>query len=186
MPVPFEKNLEYLSDLTPDEVFTIWRNHEEHLPHWQQYWREKGFSSWEEWRRPYRTAWNIDGRIWKMYGIKDPLNTVPQFRGGPYKSWAEKYYGDKTLPRFADIADNLDLVALHEREGRLTNFPRKTTLTGLATEENIYIIEGMHRAASLAILRTRNQNPESVVFIALAETTEYEMPINVGGNTKLP
>lgn len=178
---PIFDKLTYVEDLTPDEVFEIWRANEERTEHWQPYWKEKGFSSWEEWRTPYRAAWNVDGRTWKLYEVVNPLQTVPQFRGGPYRSWKEQYYGGTATPRFSELAGSEALRALHEREGRITNFPARTTLTGIATEENIYIVEGMHRCASLAIAAAQGTPVTTKVLIALARDAETTIPEEVGG-----
>jgi hypothetical protein len=169
-------SLSVVRDLTGEEVFEIWRQNEEHLPHWQAYWGDKGFSSWEEWRHPYADALKLNEQTWKLYRVNDALNTVTQFRGGPFGSWIDTYYADRVMPTFAELAHSEALQELIDREGRITNFPQRTTLTGLVVGDDVIIIEGMHRAVALAIAHERGAEVQSEILIALAEASPEEIP----------
>ena len=142
------------------------------MPHWTQYWQSRGFSSWEKWRGEHLGSFGYDEKDWFLYKILDPVTAVSKMRGGPYKGWREKFYGDEDLSTFSKILresniKNEELFSVIE--SMMKNFPAQTVLIGLSTEKGIVIIEGMHRGVALALAKERNYPLKSEVFIALAE-----------------
>jgi hypothetical protein len=45
-----------------EDVFNYWRLNEELEKHWIEYWKEKGFKSWEEWRNNYAVKFKLEDR----------------------------------------------------------------------------------------------------------------------------
>jgi hypothetical protein len=174
---PFDEELEFVKDLTWEEVFEIWRKDEEHRDHWKHFWKEKGFDSWEEWRMRYAEAFKLPERDWKLYFIKSPLTTVPKFRGGPFKSWVERFYEGRNAPTFAELAKHPEVRSHKGILDIIKHFPPKTTISGVLTDDGITIVEGMHRASAVAIAATQHDWQNNHLTIALGSRLPGELPI---------
>lgn len=174
---------QYVRQLLWTEVFEIWRKTEARNPNWEAHYKERGFSTWEEWRRTYVEPLKCAEREWHLYKILDPVRSVPKFHGGPIRSWMEKYYGGQKRPRFSEIVQGSKIqqhgYVLQLRD----NFPKETALTGLVTKERIVIIEGMHRCCAMALAVMEGRNIESEVCIALAKF-EGRLPMLGGSGNK--
>lgn len=164
------KEFRRIERLTWEDVFNLWRNNEIHLPHWRRYYKTKGHKSWEEFRRPVGKTLKLDGRAWYIYEITNPLKTVPKLLGGPYKEWRNYIpsYGKRRIPPFSHIA-RYPVIKDHKTINQIRRkFPKDVVLIGLATEDGITIIEGMHRCCAMALAAKRGENPDTKVTIALA------------------
>jgi hypothetical protein len=161
--------LKFIRDLTWEDVFDFWRKGEAHIPRWIEHYKSGGYNSWDEWREhtlsnfPYR---NLD---WKLFEVKDPIQTIPSFFAGPFRAWKAKYYDGNNAVTFADLAKNEELQNSQIIREMVSNFPNETYLLGLQTNKGIVIIEGMHRCCALAIAGRNGKLIQTKVFIALAE-----------------
>lgn len=174
-------SLSFIRPISWLEIFAAWKAGETQQKTWQEHWQERGFDSWDEWRQAYAAPLKPEALSWFLYKIKDPIKELPLFYGTPTKACVEKAYDGKQTKRFSEIInlpiikDNLKVLDIKQ------NFPRKTMLTGLIHNNNIILVEGMHRGAALA--GWDPQKPlDSEVTIALAEWKE-ELPA-IGGNYK--
>jgi len=162
--------LELIRPIAWAEVFEIWRADEESRPNWIAVWKERGFSSWEEWRVTTIVApLDLVSREWRLYRVNDPMRTVPTFRGGPFRTWAERYYNGEEMPTFAEIAKHPDFETGEGVPELMENFPKETTVTGIVTDIGIVIGEGMHRCTAVARAAIVGRAIAGEFFIALAD-----------------
>lgn len=169
------------------EVFEFWEDNEGESSHWARHARDRGYASWEEWRMEYANALGLPEKTdWVLHKINDPLITIPQFHGGPFSGWINRYYNGNTDPTltFAELAE-LGKIQTHDGIASIMNaFPDSTVLTGLIMPDNsIVIIEGMHRCCAIALLAKTRQLLAANVYIALAHAGEDVLSI-VGGYEK--
>lgn len=154
--------------LTFEEAFGFWREHEGSNPHWHDVARERGFDTWEEWRRAYVPAFRMDERAWALYRVVDPLGTVPNWRGGPFQGWIERTYGDAgPSPTFDAIARRLAPLPGGHIEKLQASYPRLTTVLGVVADDGVIIAEGMHRCCAIAALAAKGATLQADVRIAL-------------------
>ncbi len=177
------KKFRLLKPLTWEETFDMWRKNEADDPKWVEHYKSRGFESWEEWRKNYTEPFKCAEREWHLYKITNPLDSVPEFHGGPFKSWKEKYYGKDEFPTFAKLAQHPE-IQRHGYVRQLTrDFPKKTTTIGLVTDHGIVIIEGMHRCCAMALAKQTGIAIKASMLIALAGALHEKLPL-VGGARK--
>ena len=160
----------FVRNLNWQDVFEIWKNNEINEPHWQEYYTEKGFNSWIEWRNKYLEPIKALNKKWKLVKVVDPLKSVPKFHGGPYNGWWKNYYQGENLPEFGKMAE-------HPRsEDYLKNLPSKTTIIAWNTEIGIVIIEGMHRCAGITKASKENKNIKLDLYMVVADCPLNQIP----------
>jgi hypothetical protein len=168
--------LTFVSDVSWDEVMQSWKNDEDTDTFRREY-TEQGYDTWESWRRVIIDPLHLDRLTWALYEVDDPLASIPNFRGGPFKPWEDMYYGGKKAPTFAEIVDTEGTdVNTRDKftEINASNGPIK--LIGLLKGTSVYIIEGMHRSTALALAAARGQSVSRPVYLLLARTdlAEFE------------
>lgn len=163
------EELGYLFPLNWDQVFNTWRVNEAGQERWQEHYKGRGFGSWEEWRMSYAKPFRCPEASWHQFRIRDPLATIPNFFGGPFRGWVEKHYAGEEGRTFGWLV-NQQVIQNHTGILRLANhFLFGTIITGLVIEDRVYIVEGMHRCCSLAMRALcGSQDIESEVQICLA------------------
>ena len=174
----------FKKDISWEEVFAVWKAHEGEDPVWQQFAvQEKGWESWELWRRTHSEKINAKEKQWKLYEIENANDTIPQFRMGPFQGW-QKHYEDKLVHTFADLdRDHAEWVAGNVGvKDRLANFPQGTQFIGMHLEDDdaVMLYEGHHRAAAVA--RAAHSDYQSIKFytnpvIAMTTISKEEMPL---------
>lgn len=171
------KEFKLVHPLAWADVFDIWRKNEADDPKWDEVYKSRGFNSWEEWRRTYTNPLGLAGKKWFLYEILDPMKTIPDFRGGPFATWVERYYGGEQLPTFRRIVEHPGIQE-HEGINRLAqDFPEETSLIGLYSDKGVVILEGMHRCCAVALAAKRQESINGTVLIALAEFPGDTLPV---------
>jgi len=172
-----QKNLRYIKSLTWDEVFSLWRDNEAHLAHWKEHYTQRGFTSWDDWRKNTLHEFNGVKLKWGLFEVISPLESVPSFYAGPFRAWMNKYYeGEKTAP-FGKIINNKELKSSETIKQILENFPKETNLIGLFIDKKIIIIEGLHRCCAVALADKEHRTIDTKIYIALAECADEDLPI---------
>ena len=77
--------------MTWQEVVNIWHGNEINEEHWKSYYKSKGHKSWGQWRKKYLDAYASLNKEWYLVRVKDPIVSVPNFRGGNYKGWKDGF-----------------------------------------------------------------------------------------------
>jgi len=113
---------------------------------------------------------------WSLFGIPDPLATVPDFFGVSSRNWIEGAYGGDTTRRIREIV-HLPIVTDNEKISDVReSFPKRTVLVGIRAGFRIILIEGMHRSCAIA-----TWDPSvpfrSEMTIALAKWPETEFAL---------
>ena len=170
------ENLKYIKQISWEEAFLLWAKEESNLPHWVEHYKVRGFNSWEEWRKSSVKDLAPENLKWDLYEIVDPLKTVPNFYGGPFRAWVKRYYGDKKMPTFKELAQNHELQKDPNTNEIIKKFPKESTLIGLIKDDKIIIVEGMHRCSALAVAQEKGITIDAKLFIILAEFSK-EIPI---------
>jgi len=167
-----------IKELTWPEVFEFWRANED-FPnsHWINHWQERGFQSWQEWRQTYIQPLGLADLKWQLFYLPDPLNTLSFCHGGPFRSWVELYYHGQTAPSFSSLAQDQEVEKNSGVQTMLKNFPVQTIISGVIVNGEIRIVEGMHRAAALAVAAKNGIKINTQVKIALAVHSKNELPI---------
>lgn len=161
---------EYIKPLKWEEVVKIWRNNEISENHWKKYWEEKGFKSWEEWRKKHINAYAKLNKNWYLVRVNNPTLSVPNFRGGNYKGWADNFYEGREMPKFSEIKEHWIASEF------LKNLPNKTTIIGLNTNNGIVVAEGMHRCAAITKGIKEGKKLQLDLYIAMADAKKEEIP----------
>ena len=164
-----QKPFKFIKPLAWKEVFEIWQNNEINEPHWQEYYKKQGFNSWLDWRKKYIEPIKVMNKNWKLVKVVNPLKSVPNFHGGPYKGWKD-YYEGKNLPKFSEMKE-------HPRAcDYLKNLPAKTTIIAWNTETGIIIIEGMHRCAGITKAAKEGKDVKFDLYMAVADCPLSQVP----------
>jgi len=170
--------LQLIKKLSWPEVFEIWRKNEDYSgSHWIEHWQSRGFSSWQEWRERYVKPWGLDHLDWELYEIINPVETVAEFCGGSFRSWAEKFYNGKDNPSFIELAANPEI---QNHQGVLkffNNFPKETIISAVILNGKIVIVEGMHRCAALGLAAHYGKKIDTKVQLALAQYDMQSLPV---------
>jgi hypothetical protein len=173
--------MKYISDTTWPEVFEHWRTGEASNPDWIRTAVEvKGWPDWESWRMFTANQLGLPQRSWAIFEFKDPMNEIPSMLVGPYTGWQSRLPKPNTHT-FTNLVSNpvqYEHFAKWDSVQRLTYaFPADQLMTGLKKPDgSIVLIEGHHRAVSVAIARHDGKTiafPEPV-RIALANLTEAD------------
>lgn len=178
-----ENQFEYVKPLTWEDVFGFWRENEAASPAWEEHWRSRGFNSWEEWRQQYAGPFKCADRQWHLYRVVNPLESVPNFHGGPFRNWVEKYYEGEKAPQFSKLAQTPYAQQHEPINNLLENFPEETKITGLVQNGEVIIIEGTHRCIAVARAAHEGKRIETTIYIAVADASGEDLPI-VGGFQK--
>ena len=155
--------------MTWDEVFSSWAKDESSVTHWIEHYKERGFNSWEEWRKSSVKDLHPEQLKWGLYEIKNPLETASDFYGGPFRSWKKKYYGNNEVLQFKELAQNLELQQDTYVNALIKTFPKESILIGLRQDGKVIIIDGLHRCCALAIAHQKNIIIDTKLFIILAD-----------------
>jgi hypothetical protein len=169
-------NLNFIKSSSWQEVFGLWRKNEAHLKKWEKHYKERGYYSWEEWRKRSASYFNCDKLEWSLYKINNPVKTVPKFFGGPFAVWRDYFYNGKKTKSFAQLTQ---LKKIQEHKGIIDiakKFPKKTSLIGLVFRGKIFIIEGMHRSTAIGLINKNKDKLKSDIVIALAKFNKKELP----------
>ncbi|MBU3923017.1 hypothetical protein KJ684_02165 [Patescibacteria group bacterium] len=164
-----KKQFEFIKKLSWKDVFNIWYDNEANEPHWKEYYKKEGFNSWYDWRKKYIDPIKNLNKEWKLIKVINPLKSILDFRGGPYKGWKD-FYNNQNLPKFKNIKE-------HPRaKDYLKGLSKKTTIIAWNTEKGIVIIEGMHRCAGIAKAAKENKQINLDLYIAIANCFIKDIP----------
>jgi len=172
--------LEFIRRLSWPDVFGIWESAEAHLPHWKPLYKERGFSTWKEWRTETLIAgFRLSELFWGLYRISDPASVIPNFRGGPFRSWIAKVYAGRhsPTPTFAEIAATEHIRGSEAVRRIIENYPSSTTLIGLSTADGVVIVEGTHRSCAAALAASEGRRLAADISLALAEYPFGSLPV---------
>jgi hypothetical protein len=160
-------SLKLIKHTTWSDVLSIWRDNEAHLEHWTKYYKNKGFESWEDWRKHDFIRYGCNSLKWSLFEVVDPAKTILSFRGGSSRTWTKRYYNGKSHPTFKEIASHPDISSNEGIKSFIKNFPEESILIGVKTGKGIVIIEGMHRCAAMALANKEKKKIKAKIKIAL-------------------
>jgi hypothetical protein len=166
-----------------EEVFLEWYKGEGSRENWNVLARERGFASWADWRiQGYARRFECAKADWGFYEIDDPSAVVGGWFGGPFRGWTERHYDGGEAKSFAELASRPEIES-HRVIGTIAaGYPEESVIVALELSDGrICVIEGMHRACALALMKKRGlETPEKLVF-AIGKSALRELPL-VGKN----
>lgn len=166
----------FIKTTTWNEVFAEWREREAAWG-WEAVWRERGYASWDEWRRTYTELLGLERRAWEIVKIDDPATIVPGMWAVAYSGWKRYYPSGSSRARLSDIADHPDLPQNGKIIGLLKEFPSPTTIIVLRCGDDFALFEGLHRAATIALAAREGRKIAGDVFVAQTTFDEHEHPL---------
>jgi hypothetical protein len=176
--------IEFIRNITWEEVFEGWRNREANNPGWIRTATEiKGWPDWESWRKFTASQIGAEKRSWKLYEFTDPMNDIPGMLVGPYGGWQDKLpeKNKYSFEELLDIPENYEFFKKHSVvNSLLKNFPCPTEFIGLTREDNgkIVCLEGHHRATAVALAKKKGKEINfGSVRIALAQLPKDECSV---------
>ncbi|MBI2068504.1 MAG: hypothetical protein HYT67_00110 [Candidatus Yanofskybacteria bacterium] len=104
---------------------------------------------------------------------------MPEWRGGMFHGWDKWFYGSfpEKPPRLKDLLAHPGVHNHWYIREIADNFPAPTTLTALRLPNNdLVVVEGMHRACAIALLAHNNKVLDTEVLIMLADWPDAEPP----------
>lgn len=166
------QNFEFIRNTTWDEVFSDWKKREAGI--WEDHFRAKGFETWDEWRGQLNLPWGLGTRDWKLFRVIDTLKTVPTFWAGAYPGW-QKYFPKRVgKARFSDLLNSSILKNNKKISNVLNSFPARTQVIGFGLDDDVVILEGMHRCTALAIAAANESDIKTDFIIAITDFDESE------------
>lgn len=174
--------LEKVSDLLWEEVWSIWADSESHIETWRRMAKNRGFRSWAHWRaKVYARPFGCHQASWGMYQLTNPLEAIGSFWGGPFRAWVDNWYGKDRSRNFSFLADVQEIRRNVKVCSILENYPFSKPLICLKLATGrIVVIEGMHRACALAIMAKKGQAAASPLNLAIGISNKNELPVQGG------
>ena len=168
-----------------EEVFLFWFQCEGNNENWINLARQRGYSSWAEWRlESYANPFECQKADWGLYEVTDPARVVSFFYGGPFRTWIERYYNNNKEKPFFELAKRKDIVENTAIQSMINNFPTDKMITCLEVKDKIYTIEGMHRCCALAIMNEQTIRSLNKLHIIIGKSPLASLPV-VGQNIKI-
>jgi len=177
-------NIKLIRKCEWEEVFLLWYKNEGERDNWNQLARERGFASWADWRlNGYARRFECAQADWGLYEIANPAQTVSGWFGGPFRTWIDLYYGDKTTKIFVDLVSDTTIINQSAVKSMTDDYPKESIISALELSDGrIVVIEGMHRSCALASMTKENKPAPDKLIFAIGKTKLTELP-PVGQNT---
>lgn len=154
-----------------EEAEKRWKEREQ--KYWEDYYHEKGFRDWVQFRQAYIKVLGLKKRSWEIEYIKDPQTFLAQaYPIAP--AWKRAYEGEGKCT-FEEIA-RAGKISTHARIiDILVTFPKNTEVIGFKTPDHkILLVEGHHRAAAAALGKIQNTSIDTNLCAVLSKITEDE------------
>jgi hypothetical protein len=162
------ENLKFIRETSWQQVLDEWRNREAGMG-WEAVYEPRGFKTWDEWRAKHYSALGLPTRSWRQYQVDHSEAVIPGMWAVAYSGWRRYYPAGLTQARFADIVKHPDLPDNGKVKVLLENFPLETTVIAVKCGDDLALFEGMHRAATIALLASRGQAVKTKLIVALTE-----------------
>lgn len=171
------KNIKLIRNLNWEEVFGFWCESEAKQENWIELAKKRGFASWADWRlNAYAIPFGCRDADWGLYEVSNIVETVSGFYGGPFKTWVEKYYHGKETMKFDELLKIRELKEDKTVVRISQDFPMDKIITCLAINEDVFVIEGMHRSCALALLHQEGKELSEKLLIAIGKSKLDKLP----------
>lgn len=146
-----------MRSVTWQEVFDYWRESEADAG-WDTVWKERGFESWDQWRETYADELGLAQATWEEFEVsRDPREFAAGLWAGGFNGWADFWPEGTQCARMSQIADHPNVPHNDKIKKILEDFPKKTTIMLLSYATEYTVFEGMHRCATLALMKKWGQ-----------------------------
>lgn len=146
--------MNYQHGINWPEIAKNWLHNEGTRPEWQTLAKEKGWSSWLEWRSNWVKNFNASKRQWHIYEIETPILSVPEFLIGPTQGWQAYFPKEEyDIHNFRELAALSSYKANNKVQDLIKNFPSQTEFIGIhLANGKIALIDGHHRAMAITLI----------------------------------
>ncbi len=167
-----------------EEIFLIWYENEGKDTHWTELAKERGFFSWADWRiRGYARRFKCAEAKWGLYEIENPSEIVPNWYGGPFRTWIERHYDGGEARTFGQMANQSDIFDNLKIKSMVEGYPAESIIIALRLKDGkIVVIEGSHRSCALAVMAQKRKKYQGKLIFAIGESELSELP-EAGQNT---
>jgi hypothetical protein len=169
-----------LKNISWPEVESRWKASEDNEI-WQEFYRSKGFSSWEDWRWPRKKLLKLDQREWILAEPDNVIGEVRQMLCDATTRWTD-FYNNRAESDFGHLKDHPFFVNHKRVKAIRENFPHNSQLIGLRHDEQIILVDGHHRATAIAGM---DDTAKPKIQIALADLSIEEFKKFYIGGKKL-
>jgi len=164
--------MRHIKDISWAEVNKNWKDSEDNEI-WQDFYRAKGFNTWEEWREPRIKMLKLENREWNLEGTDRVIEEVRGMVCDATTRWAD-FYKDRNDSTFEKLKDH-EFFAKHKKVVEMReNFPNGSQIIGLRNQGKIIVVDGHHRATALAGMDKNVSDPKVNFAIADIENREFE------------
>lgn len=171
MEIPFKHS--QLEPTTWSEVMGRWQNDEIHRAEMSTVWKERGYRTWEEWRLHRSHLLGLPDREWVHVHVDEPSEAVPQWWGGPFQTWIDKYYADHALSeQFSTLVQHPEVASKKRIRDVMKDYPAVAQLVGLIWHNRVLVFEGMHRSCALALSVAEGHPIATDLSIALTDISD--------------
>lgn len=167
-----------------EEVFLSWYQNEGENPNWIKLAQERGFASWADWRiNGYAKRFDCANAEWGIYEIENSSEAIASWYGGPFRTWIERFYDGAITKTLAELADHPGILEHKGVRSISESYPRETMITALELSDGrMMVIEGMHRACALALMRKEGRPFEGTLKFLIGKSSLSTLP-PAGENT---
>ena len=151
------------------EVEDEWKKSEDNEI-WHDFFVEKGFQTWEDWRWARVQMLNLPNREWAIRNLENPIEAVKKMYCDLTTRWKE-FCPTLEGSKFEHLV-NHEFFVNHKRVNEIRrNFPENTQLIGLQNHDQVIIFDGHHRATALAGM---DNSKTPLVKLAFTEISDQE------------
>ena len=158
--------MKFIESTTWQEVYDNWKSHESKNKHWEEFYKEKGHSSWDSFRNFYIKPSRATELKWELYDVEP--TEIPKFQCGLFKGWKE--LSEKAESRLFKDLSEADHFQNHEKIKELkAEFPNQTHLIAFQKGPITTMFEGHHRCIAISQLEESGISVNSKITLALAK-----------------
>ncbi|MBU0731360.1 hypothetical protein KKC88_00595, partial [Patescibacteria group bacterium] len=164
--------MQFIKDIDWSEIYDNWRFGETKDDFWRDYYEREGFSNWEDFRDKYINALRPEEYQWSLFKV-NPVE-IAEFKCGAFEGWLD--VADEARDRkFCEICKTSHFSGHPKVEEIKKQFPSPTQLIGMYKNEEVFLLEGNHRAIAVCqIKKAQLENKEITLALCnLRDDREY-------------
>ena len=164
--------MQFIRDISWEEIYETWKFGETQEDYWREYYGRQGFLNWEDFRDKYIKAIRPEEYQWSLFNIN--AFEIEEFKCGAFEGWLSiaDVAGERT---FFELCQNEHFEKHPKVEEIKKKFPSPTQLIGMYKNEEVFLLEGNHRAVAVCQLeKAKLENKEITLALCnLSDDKEY-------------
>lgn len=175
--------MHHIRDISWTEIQENWHQSEDNEI-WQDFYKKKGFQSWEDWRWARQKLLRLADRHWIL---EKPDHVIEEVRGmfcDATTRWTD-FYTHREQSTFGHLKDHPDFLKHARVQYIRENFPHGSQMIGLRNKSRIILPDGHHRATAIAGMDGSFPVPDVNFAIADVSDEEFKKLYESGNKLKL-